>query len=143
VGLELNPKLEVRPSPIEGRGIFALEPFEEGERFPVVLGAAPTVLLTDAEFEKYRQMVDSFDAVYLGNGVHRVSTVSRGENPSNYGNHSCDPNTTLDGEHRRELRRIEPGDELTVDYARLSPKGWSMSCNCRSANCSGVVRGEA
>lgn len=141
MGLTLNPKLEIRPSPIEGQGIFALAPFAEGERFLVILGDPSTVLMSDAEFEEYRLTVDSFDAIYLGNGVHRVSTVPRSENPSNYGNHSCDPNTSLDGESRKALRRIDPGDELTIDYARLSPRGWSMLCNCGSAPCSGVVRG--
>jgi SET domain-containing protein len=141
MGLELNPRLEIRPSRIEGLGIFALEAFDEGERFLVVLGDAPTVFMSDVEFEKYRQTVDSFDAVYLGDGIHRVSLVPRNQNPSNFGNHSCDPNTRLDGEHRKALRRIEVGDELTVDYAEFSPKGWSMVCNCGSATCSGTVRG--
>lgn len=139
--LELNLKLEIRPSPIEGRGIFAVQAFDEGDRFEVVIGEQPTAIMSDGEFEEYIQTVDSWDAVYLGNGLHRVSLVRREDNPSNYGNHSCDPNTILVGHERLVLRRIEAGEEITVNYALHSPKSWTMECRCGAVNCVGIVRG--
>jgi hypothetical protein len=139
--LELNSKLEIRPSAIEGQGIFALQGFDEGDRFQVVIGEQPTVIMSDAEFREYLETVDSWDAVYLGNGLHRVSMVKREDNASNSGNHSCDPNTILVGDERLALRRIEAGEEITVDYALHSPTSWTMECNCGVANCVGVVRG--
>lgn len=49
--LELNSKLEIRPSSIEGQGIFALQAFDKGDRFHVVIGDQPTEIMSDAEFE--------------------------------------------------------------------------------------------
>jgi uncharacterized protein len=137
----LNPKLEVKASPIEGRGLFALVPFEEGARIPVGSPNQQTTIMSDAQFQEYMKMVDSYDAVYLGNGTHRVSLVSREDNPSNYGNQSCDPNTALVGQDRVALRRIEPGEELTIDYSLHSPASWSMECHCGAPSCRGIVRG--
>lgn len=139
--LELNPNLETRQSPIEGQGIFALVPVNEGDEFDVVLGEQPTVLMSDREFHDYLKTVESWDAVYLGNGVHRVSLVARDDNPANYGNHSCDPNTILSGDRRVALRRIEAGEELTIDYSLHSPRSWTMERHCEAKNCVGIVRG--
>ena len=142
MALTLNPKIEVRDSAIEGKGLFAKEPFKKGEKFRVTTGEQPWVIVTDEDFQEYIKTVPSYDAVYLGSGKNRVSTVSRNENPSNYGNHSCDPNITHVGDEMVALRDIAAGEELTVDYAQLSPKTWSMKCNCGAKNCTGVVRGK-
>jgi uncharacterized protein len=142
MALILNPKIEVRDSRIEGKGLFAKEPFKKGEKFSVTSGKHSWVTMTDKEFQEYIKTVNTYDAVYLGNGKHRVSTVSREEDPSNYGNHSCDPNIASAGDEKIALRDIAAGEELTVDYALLSPKTWSMKCNCGAKNCTGIVRGK-
>jgi SET domain-containing protein len=141
MALRLNPKIEVRRSKIEGKGLFAKEPLKKGEKFKVVYGEHPSVVMTDEEFQRYIKTVDNYDAVYLGNGKHSVSTISREEDPSNYGNHSCDPNIAPDGEGVIALRDIETAEEITIDYAQFSPKSWSMKCNCGAKNCKGVVKG--
>lgn len=140
--LLLHPKIEVRDSGIEGKGLFAKAPFIKGERFKVASGEHSWVTMTDAEFQEYIKTVDSYDAVYLGNGRHRVSTVSREVDPSNYGNHGCDPNTASVDDERVALRDIATGEELTIDYAELSPKTWSMRCHCGAKICTGIVRGK-
>lgn len=38
-------------------------------------------------------------------------------------------------------RDIQPGEEITSDYALHSSKDWSMVCNCGAANCRKVVWG--
>ena len=98
--------------------------------------------MTDKEFQEYIKTVHSYDAVYLGTGKHRVNTVSREEDPSNYGNHSCDPNIASVGDEKFALRDIAAGEELTIDYVLLSPKTWSMKCNCGAKNCTGIVKGK-
>src|SRR5215472_12338150 len=140
--LTLHPNIEVRASRIEGKGLFAKAPFQKGETFWVTSGQHAWVIMTDAEFQAYTKTVPSYYAVYLGNGTHRVSMVSREEDPSNYGNHSCDPNIAPAGDEMMALRDIAVGEELTVDYAQLSPKSWSMPCNCGAQNCTGLVRGK-
>ena len=140
--LLLHPKIEVRDSGIEGKGLFAKTPFIKGERFKAATGEHSWVTMTDAEFQAYITTVDSYDAVYLGNGRHRVSTVSREVDPSNYGNHGCDPSTASVDDERVALRDIAAGEELTIDYAEHSPKSWSMRCHCGAKNCTGIVRGK-
>jgi SET domain-containing protein len=145
VSVELNPRIEVRSSPIAGRGLFAVARFANGERFSVT--AAPvadgSVIMDDTEFAAYTRSVEAWDAVYLGNGRHRVSTRERNDDPANYGNHSCDPNTALDGAGWRiAVKDIAPGDEITIDYGLLSPRQWSMACSCGAPTCTGVVRGK-
>ena len=143
MALTLHPKIEVRDSPIEGKGLFAKAPFQRGEQFRVTSGQHAWVLMTDAEFQAYSKTVPSYDAVYLGNGTHRVSMVPREEDPSNYGNHSCDPNIApAEDDEVVALRAIAVGEELTIDYAPLSPKEWSMTCTCGAKQCTGIVRGK-
>ena len=142
MNLTLNPKIEVRQSAIEGKGLFAKEPFKRGERFKATCGEAPFVVMTEKEFEAYKQTVDSWDAVYIGDGKHRVGILSKDDDPSNYGNHSCRPNLKSGSDGMVvALRDIEAGEELTGDYAQYSPKSWTMECNCGTSNCVKIVRG--
>lgn len=63
--------------------------------------------------------------------------------PARYGNHSCDPNLWHDDAVTIVARRaIQAGEELTIDYAThtMSPM-WSMTCQCSSELCRGVVSG--
>lgn len=58
-------------------------------------------------------------------------------------NHSCDPNAWLEGLDVVARRRIEPGREITLDYAtfqdhRMTP----FECACGARACRRVVRGE-
>jgi uncharacterized protein len=58
-------------------------------------------------------------------------------------NHSCDPNTGIDG-HRLfvALRDIKAGDELTFDYSISDDEEeWIMTgnCACGAENCSGSI----
>lgn len=77
----------------------------------------------------------------LGNGTSLEPAA-----PFRYLNHACEPNCELvlwrvpwkTGEASREvwlhtLRRIEEGEELTIDYAW--PATAAIPCQCNSANC--------
>ena len=97
--------------------------------------------MSDSEFGEYIKTVDSWDAVALGHGLHRVSLVGRQDELENYCNHSCSPNAESNGEGLVAIRTIDQDEEITVDYARLSAASWSMTCNCGADNCSGVLRG--
>lgn len=58
-----------------------------------------------------------------------------------YMNHSCDPNTWwADDETLVASRHIQPGEEVTYDYATTEINGdFSMSCRCGAAACRGKV----
>jgi hypothetical protein len=136
----LNPKIVVRDSPIEGRGLFAARPIAAGEQL-IVLGDEGWIVMSDDQFQAFIETAGSYDAVALGNGMHRVSTRSRDEEPSNYGNHSCAPNAHPNDDGLVAAHDIAAGTEITSDYAPMSAPTWSMRCNCGSAACRGIVRG--
>lgn len=141
----LHPKLEIKDSTIEGKGIFTKVPIKKDEKLMINIDPQPVEVheFTDEEFEKFREDCTQkglqWDSVSLGGGMHRAAISDRDSNPENYGNHSCDPN--LSGDHVA-LRDIEPGEELTVDYAQFSDVSWSMKCHCGSKDCKGIVKGK-
>ena len=55
-------------------------------------------------------------------------------------NHSCEPNCVSPcGELEIAVRDVEPGQQITNDYATLNPTE-SMHCHCGAARCRGTVR---
>lgn len=148
MALKLNSKIEVRTSPIEGKGLFAKAPFKKGEEFVVTTDEEPydEKIYTDEEFKKFTEWCiangKEWDAVSNGDGTHTAAISDREKHPGNYGNHSCDPNVAGSNGGLIALRDIETGEEITIDYAQFSAKDWSMKCNCGAANCKGEVRGK-
>jgi SET domain-containing protein len=141
----LNPKLEVKPSTIEGMGVFTREPIKKGEQIVININyQEPEVRnYTDEEFIKFREDCIKngleWDSISLGNGMHRAALADRWNHPENFGNHSCDPNMSKD---HIALRDIEAGEELTVDYSEYSDINWEMECKCGSKKCRGKVKGK-
>jgi uncharacterized protein len=136
----LNPKIAVSLSPIEGKGLFAKEPLAKGEQL-TRNGEDDYLIMTEEEFQAFSKTAVSYDAMALGAGKHRVSRVSREQDPSNYGNHSCDPNAETNAFGLVAKRDIQAGEEITSDYAVHSSTEWSMICNCGANNCRKIVRG--
>jgi len=57
-------------------------------------------------------------------------------------NHSCDPNAWLDGLDTIARRRIELGEEITMDYATFCDEQMKpFDCTCGSTDCRRVIRG--
>jgi hypothetical protein len=67
------------------------------------------------------------------------------DNPSEWApqNHSCQPNTAYDGLNVVALTRINPGEELTLDYASFLDENMEpFQCQCGSSGCCGLVTGK-
>jgi len=130
----LDPRIEVRPSRIEGRGLFATAPIAAGEVVAVIGGR----VYRDADRGGLGPSDHSSVAIEEG-----VNLVQAADDPLQYGNHSCDPNLWLVDEVTVAARRdVDAGEELTVDYAIQSGyEAWSMPCACGSAGCRGTVTG--
>ena len=104
-------KTEIRKSNTEGRGLFAKDPICEGEIVSVRGGHILT-----------RQMERKIGK------------------PDGY--HSCEPNVGILGQIIFvAMRNIDSGEELTIDYAMFGANKEPMRCNCRSANCRGLITG--
>jgi SET domain-containing protein len=134
----LHRDVEVRSSPIAGRGLFASAPIPAG----TVVSRLGGRLLTGAELRKSlaepgRPYVDT---IMVGEDRHLVLPPRR---PNGYGNHGCDPNLWWTGPYELAARRdIAAGEELTNDYATSTAEpDFNMACACGSPLCRGVVSG--
>lgn len=57
-------------------------------------------------------------------------------------NHACDPSAWISGLEVRARRPLDPGDEITVDYATLYDEILpDFECTCGTPGCRGTVRG--
>jgi uncharacterized protein len=131
----LAPGVEVRPSPIEGSGLFATRPFAAGE----VVAELGGRLVDDAGWAAAANR-GPVSGYAVAEGRHLVQDD---DDPARFGNHSCDPTTWLVDEVTLVARRpIAPGEELTSDYATLTADpAWTMACRCGAPSCRGTVTG--
>jgi hypothetical protein len=129
----LSPDVQVRDSPIEGRGLFATRPLAEG----TVVERLGGRVIGDAELASLRP---PYSSLTVADGTHLLID---GSHPVRYGNHSCSPNLWhLDATTIALRTDIPDGTELTIDYAtHTGIPDWSMRCSCGSAACRGTVTG--
>jgi SET domain-containing protein len=136
----LHDALEVRRSPIEGRGLFARTPIRAGE-VVMQLGGR---LVTRAELEALIAEADAtggyVDCISTSDGVDLVMPSGH---DVHYGNHSCDPNIWHADAFTLVARRdIADDEEITLDYATQADNAeMSFDCACGSEVCRGVVTG--
>jgi uncharacterized protein len=142
----LNPKVEIRASRIDGKGMFAKESIAQCEIIAIWGGSY--VSKNEAEQAK----IDNPD-VYIQqieDDVFEVWTKEKsrkhGESdPTHFHNHSCNPNTWMEDEVTiSAMRNIDANEELTIDYAMFETKEEYVmmeSCMCGSSNCRKRVTG--
>ena len=134
----------IKPSNIEGKGLFATRDFKIGEKLNISNSSniSESKIYNDIEFEDFitwcKENSKQWDSISLGNGKHQAAIADRDNHPENYINHSCEPN--LDKNHIA-LRNIKSGEELTIDYGQFSSINWSMNCNCGAKSCKGIIKG--
>ncbi|GAA2393834.1 SET domain-containing protein [Dactylosporangium salmoneum] len=138
----LHPDAEVRPSAIEGAGLFARAPIAAGTAVSRLGGRLVTWpdlrdLLDDAARQPGHPYVDT---ITVTETLHLVLPPGR---PNGKGNHSCDPNLWwIDAYTLAARRPIAADEELTNDYATsTAAPGFTMRCECRGPLCRGVVTG--
>lgn len=126
--------VEVRNSPIHGRGCFASENIAAGTRILEYTGRRMT--LREAN-ERYWERPATY-LFGLSDG-----TVIDGLGIASFVNHSCDPNCRAEEDEGRvwicALRNIKPGEELTFDYKLKNSGMVSMPCYCGARNCRGSM----
>jgi SET domain-containing protein len=129
-------KTEVRKSDTQGRGLFAKEPIRKGE-IVSVRGGHIVTRQKETEIEKPEgywgyPVADEFVLAPLN--TQEVEAVMM------FLNHSCEPNVGILGQIIFvAMRDIDSGEELTIDYAMFGADKEPMRCNCRSANCRGLI----
>lgn len=138
-GSWVNPKLEVRQSPIGGRGVFAKEPIAEGELLTVSRGR---VIDTRTYYEEVARY--GWDSAFNVDAGHYLAPFNPADPSADWlMSHSCEPNgvqTTDD--NIVAWRDIAAGEEITYDYATTEENpDWRLDCSCGAPTCRKVITG--
>jgi len=139
----LHPDVEVRQSPISGRGLFAVARITAGTVVSRLGGRlVSTAQLRELFAAAARDPGHPYiDTITVDADLHLVLPPRR---PTGYGNHSCDPNLWWVGRYELAARRdLGIGEELTNDYATSTGEpDFVMTCSCDSARCRGIITGD-
>lgn len=129
------PNVTLKPSSIQGQGVFAQRPFHKGE---VILQIDDSHVVTDETTltpEDWEVNADFFDG-----------KIVLMQEPERSINHSCAPSCyvkTIDGIRKvLALRDIAEGEEITFDYAINGDNDGAFPCHCGAARCRGVTIGD-
>ena len=138
----LNPKVEVRSSPIHGKGMFAIARILQGEIVAIWGGNYASKEKAEKQIGKSGKRVQQID----DNVFEIFDFESRGDDPTYFHNHSCDPNTWMNDEVTITARRlVEPNEEVTIDYAMFEADESHIGvaiCGCGSSLCRGRITGK-
>ena len=135
----ISPKAAVKESPIQGRGLFAVEPIEKGEVVCIkggyIFNGATLERVSRTLGSSEIQVTDTFFIGPLGEEEREGSMI--------FSNHSCEPNIGVQGQIVFvAMRDIESDEELTHDWATTDDETYEMECKCGTASCRKVITGK-
>ena len=124
----------VRRSPIDGYGVFALEPARRGHKIGEVRGESISV-------SEARRRAATLARIMIVEVSHKSAVdLASSTDPMRFTNHSCQPNGRLTIRDGRiefyALRDIVPGEEITVNYGETHHEG-RLTCRCGAPGCVG------
>lgn len=129
--------VEVKPSRIEGLGVFAMRPFRVGQRIRRVNIAREIT----PEFPIRQDLGERVEHCGYPDGK-----VLLWGTPDRHVNHSCDPNAYEFYEGSAiyivARRQIASKEEITFDYNVNTSAGNSWPCHCRAVRCRGESVGD-
>lgn len=134
----LHPNIEVVENEvIHGKGLVAVGPIRKGEIVSRLEPDQPTYLISDV----LTWSQEDQDKLLHYGYQYREDKIIEEQGVEKYMNHSCDPNTMwLDDDTMIASRDIEPGEEITFDYATTEITiPFEMQCRCGAAKCRGLV----
>jgi hypothetical protein len=139
--------IEVRNSPVHGRGVFAVQPIKKGTRILEYLGDRVSHEAADKRYEDHDES-DNHTFLFI---VDKKTVIDAGVggNDARFINHQCAGNCESVIENRRvfidAVRDIEPGQELGYDYEigreKDDPPNVDeiYACRCGSPQCRGTM----
>ena len=134
-----SPKTEVRESPIHGRGLFARTAIGAGEVVAVKGGH----VLTARQWADLEPALGPAEIQILEDLVIAPVDAAERDGGMLYSNHSCEPNIAIQGQIVFvAMRDIEPGEELTHDWATTDDGDYTMRCRCGRRACRGTITGK-
>ncbi len=139
--------IEVRPSKIQGLGVFASQRIPSGTRIIEYLGER----ISPAEADRrYDDDASEHPHVLLFTVDSRtVIDAAVGGNDARFINHSCEPNCIAVNQKKHiyieSLRDIDPGEELLYDYNLTRSDDDTpdleqlYACHCGAPTCRGTM----
>ena len=147
IGRRSNRWFAVRPSSIQGRGAFAIRAISRGTRIIEYTGERITHKEADARYDDASMHRHHTWLFTVNSRV--VVDAAVGGNAARFINHCCEPNCEIEIEKERiyidAARDIEPGEELTYDYAYEREEGDDEKsaklymCHCGARRCRGTI----
>jgi D-alanine-D-alanine ligase-like ATP-grasp enzyme len=128
---------------IAGFGIYANRYIKKGEIIFTGEGKAQRII-TKRYVEKNWGEEEKMHFRRYAYPVSEELFILWDEDPSEWApqNHSCSPNTAFNGLNVIAIQNIKSGEELTLDYAEFLDENMEpFQCQCRSANCRGLISG--
>jgi SET domain-containing protein len=144
---EKQPYFEIRRSPIQGMGAFALRPIRKGTRIIEYVGEKISHDEGDRRYDdekmaRHHTFLFTLDSRW-------VIDAAVGGNDSRFINHSCEPNCEAVIDKKRiyieALRTIRPGEELFYDYQYERTDETTAEdeklyvCRCGTPSCRGTI----
>ena len=139
--------IEVRDSPVHGRGVFAAQHISKGTRIIEYLGDRVSHKAADDRYEDHDEN-DNHTFLFIVD-KNTVIDAGVGGNDARFINHQCEGNCESVIENRRVFidatRDIEPGQELGYDYEigreKDDPPNVDeiYACRCGSPKCRGTM----
>jgi SET domain-containing protein len=146
-GRIVNEWFELRRSRIQGRGGFAIRRIPKGTRIIEYTGERISHETADARYDD--TTMKRHHTFLFAVNARTVIDAAVGGNEARFINHSCSPN--CDAVDRRgrifieAIRDIEPGEELSYDYAYERDDEYDAQwahlyvCHCGSKTCRGTI----
>ena len=129
-----SPKVEVKRSQISEKGVFAIDKIKKDELIFDFLGSKGRVYTVEERRNMPEEWYD-YDIQIDNDHFFGATDFSELED-SDFINHSCSPNAGIKGSLQIvAMRDIEPGEEITFDYAMAQSVDFELPCNCGSSNC--------
>lgn len=135
---------EVRQRPAGDYGLVARRAIRPGERI-ITFEEQPHVLVTRAHAEKHW---DTLHRAWFERYAWPLTDevwVIWGNDPEEWKpiNHGCEPTAWLERLDLVARSELQPGEEITVDYATFYDERMpSFACECGAAACRGTIRGD-
>ena len=129
----------MKESPIQGRGLFAVEPIKRGEIVCIKGGHI-------FDRKTLQQVADTLGPAEIQIGEDLFIgplTEQEREGSMIFSNHSCEPNIGVQGQIVFvALRDIATDEELTHDWATTDDDTYEMECRCGAASCRKIITGQ-
>jgi len=140
-------RIQVRLSPVHGKGVFALTKIPKGEA--IIEYKGELITWKQAQRRHPHDPDDPHHTFYFHIDDKRVIDAAVGGNAARWINHACKPNCEADEIDGRifikALRKLRPGDELCYDYGLIIDEPHTkklkkqFECRCGAKKCRGTM----